>query len=100
MVLRYLLRKKKEKKKREREEMMRLYFLAKYKQEAHAHVSVLDELSAPYQVSSISVFPGEGKGESPALHISWGWGGGDDNCKGIGGGEENKSALPPFMIYS
>lgn len=74
------------KKKREREEMMRLYFLAKYKQEAHAHVSVLDELSAPYQVSSISVFPGEGKGESPALHISWGWGGGDDNCKGIGVG--------------
>lgn len=65
--------------------MMRLYFLAKCKQEAHAHVSVLDELSAPYQVSSISVFPGEGGiacsahqlgGGEGEMTIAKGWGGG------------------------
>lgn len=58
------------KKKKEREEMMLLYFLAKYKQETHAHVFVLEELSASYRVSSINAFPREGKEELSALQIS------------------------------
>lgn len=58
------------KKEREREEMMLLYFLAKYKQETHAHVFVLEELSASYRVSSLTVFPWEGKEELSALQIS------------------------------
>lgn len=50
--------------------MMLLYFLAKYKQETHAHVFVLEELSASYQVSSINALPQEGKEELSALQIS------------------------------
>lgn len=64
---------------KKREEMMLLYFLAKYKQETHAHVFVLDELSASYQASSINAFPGEGKEELSARQISV--------CSAVGKGE-------------
>lgn len=55
---------------KDREEMMPLHFLAKYKQETHAHVFVLEALSAPYRASSISAFPREAKEELSALQIS------------------------------
>lgn len=57
--------------------MMLLYFRAKYKQETHAHVFVLEELSASYRVSSISAFPQEGGTVCVADQCLFsGWGGG------------------------
>lgn len=81
--------------------MMLLYFRAKYKQETHAHVFVLEELSASYRVSSISAFPREGGIVCVADQCLFsGWGGGKMTIGERGGEKKNKSVLPPFMIYS
>lgn len=58
---------------------------------------VLEELSASYRVSSLTVFPWEGKEELSALQIS---GKGGDNWREGEKKKKKKSVLPPFMIYS
>ena len=80
----------KEEKKRGREEMMLLYFLTKYKQETHAHVFVLAELSASYRLSSINPFPREGKEELSALQISVYSAGGEEGEMTIGGRQKKR----------